>query len=93
MRFTAFFLITQNTGDLSLLEAFRLQSIGNIYDKKDGVSFFMVRNISDINNLIIPFFLEYPLVGTKSIELEIFIRYMNLVLGKNHLGTDTEMFL
>jgi hypothetical protein len=28
----------------------------------------MVRNITDIHNVIIPFFLEYPLVGTKSIE-------------------------
>jgi hypothetical protein len=48
----------------------------------------MVRNILDINNIIIPFFLEYSLVGTKNIELEIFIKYMKLVLDKQHLGTD-----
>jgi len=46
----------------------------------------MVRNILDINNILIPFFIEYPLVGTKNIELEIFIKYMKLVL--NHLGTE-----
>ena len=41
------FSITQNTGDFKLLEAFRLyfQSVGKVYDKKDGVSVFMVRNI------------------------------------------------
>jgi len=84
------FSITQNTGDLKLLESFRLffQSIGKVYDKKDGVSVFMVRNMLNINNIIIPFFLEYPLIGTKSIELEIFIRYMKLVVNKHHLGTE-----
>ena len=84
------FSITQNKGDLNLLQAFRLffQSVGIVYDKKDGVSVFMVRNILDINNIIIPFFLEYSLVGTKNIELEIFIKYMKLVLDKQHLGTD-----
>jgi len=84
------FSITQNTGDFKLLEAFRLyfQSVGKVYDKKDGVSVFMVRNILDIHNIIIPFFLEYPLVGTKSIDLEIFIKYMKLILDKKHLGTE-----
>lgn len=84
------FSITQNTGDLKLLKAFRLyfNSVGKIYDKKDGVSVYMVRNITDIHNVIIPFFLEYPLVGTKSIELDIFIQYMKLVLNKHHLGIE-----
>jgi len=48
----------------------------------------MVRNLLDIHNVIIPFFLEYPLVGTKSIELDIFIQYMKLVLNKHHLGIE-----
>jgi len=84
------FSITQNTGDLNLLEAFRLffQSVGKIYDKKDGVSVYMVRNMLDIDKIILPFFLEYPLVGTKSLELEKFIKFMNLVLSKRHLGTE-----
>jgi len=84
------FSITQNTGDLKLLEAFRLyfQSVGKIYDKKDGVSVYMVRNMLNIKKIIIPFFLEYPLVGTKSIEFEKFIQFMNLVLSKNHLGKE-----
>jgi len=85
-----FLSLKQNTGDLKLLEAFRLyfQSVGKIYDKKDGVSVYMVRNMFNINKIIIPFFLEYPLVGTKSIEFEKFIQFMNLVLSKNHLGKE-----
>ena len=86
------FSITQNTGDLNLLTAFRLyfDSIGNLYDKKDGVSVYMVRNAINIKNIIIPFFLEHPLVGTKSIELEIFMLFMDLVLNKKHLGPSLE---
>jgi hypothetical protein len=34
----------------------------------------MVRNITEINNKIIPFFIQYPLVGTKSYEFEKFHR-------------------
>jgi hypothetical protein len=80
------FSITQNTGDLNLLAAFRIyfDSIGNLYDKKDGVSVYMVRNALNIKNIIIPFFLEHPLVGTKSIDLEKFILFMDLVLNKKH---------
>jgi hypothetical protein len=55
-----------------------------LYDKKDGVSVYMVRNALNIKNIIIPFFLEHPLVGTKSIDLEKFILFMDLVLNKKH---------
>jgi len=86
------FSITQNTGDINLLKSFYLffESIGKIYDKNDGVSVFMVRNLQQIHNIIIPFFIEYPLVGTKSFEFETFILFMKLVLDKKHLGNQLE---
>ena len=65
------FSITQNSGDLVLLEAlnqFFNTKGGSVYDKKDGVHVFMVRNLNEINQKILPFFIEYPLVGTKSYE-------------------------
>jgi hypothetical protein len=61
-----------------------------VYDKKDGVSVFMVRNAIHIHDVIIPFFLEFPLVGTKSLELEIFVQFMELVFNKKHLGPSLE---
>ena len=42
-----------------LLEAFNQffnTKGGSVYDKKDGVHVFMVRNLKEIHNKIIPFF-------------------------------------
>nr|YP_010714097.1 LAGLIDADG homing endonuclease [Fuscoporia gilva]WDD39660.1 LAGLIDADG homing endonuclease [Fuscoporia gilva] len=69
------FSITQSTGDFNLLEAFNQffkTKGGKVYDKKDGVSVFMIRNIIEINNKIIPFYKNYPLVCTKSYKFENF---------------------
>ena len=83
------FSITQNSGDLVLLEAlnqFFNTKGGSVYDKKDGVHVFMVRNLNEINQKILPFFIEYPLVGTKSYEFEKFTQLGSLILSKKHIG-------
>lgn len=51
------FSITQNSGDLFLLNAMNqyFEGIGNVYDKKDGVHVYMIRNIINLKNIIIPF--------------------------------------
>ena len=59
---------------------------GSVYDKKDGVHVFMVRNLNEINQKILPFFIEYPLVGTKSYEFEKFTQLASLILSKKHIG-------
>jgi hypothetical protein len=85
------FSITQNSGDLILLEAFNQYfntKGGGVYDKKDGVSVFMVRNLIEINNIIIPFFIKNPLVGTKSFEFEKFIQLVKLIMLKKHIGKE-----
>jgi hypothetical protein len=85
------FSITQNSNDIILLEAFNKYfntKGGAVYDKKDGVSVFMVRNLIEISKIIIPFFIKYPLVGTKSYEFEKFIQLVNLILSKNHIGKE-----
>lgn len=81
------FSITQNSGDLLLLEAFNqyFNGVGKVYDKKDGVHVFMIRNIVNIKKLIIPFYKEYPLVGTKSYEFEKFFNFVELILSKKHI--------
>jgi hypothetical protein len=82
------FSITQNSGDLLLLEAFNryFDGVGKVYDKKDGVHVYMIRNIIDIKKCIIPFFVEYPLVGTKSYEFEKFMNLIELILSKKHVS-------
>ena len=85
------FSITQNSGDLILLESlnqFFNTKGGAVYDKKDGVHVFMVRNIIEINLKIIPFFIDYPLVGTKSFEFEKFMKLVALISSKKHLGKE-----
>ena len=81
------FSITQNSGDLLLLEAMNqyFEGKGKVYDKKDGVHVYMIRNIININNIIIPFFIEHPLVGTKSYEFEKFVKLVELILSKKHI--------
>jgi len=83
------FSITQNSGDLILLESineyFNTKG-GRVYDKKDGVHVYMVRNLIEINNIILPFFFKYPLVGTKSYEFEKFSELVSLIISKKHIG-------
>jgi hypothetical protein len=61
------------------------EGVGKVYDKKDGVHVYMVRNLIYINNIIIPFFIEHPLVGTKSYEFEKFVNLVELILSKKHV--------
>ena len=85
------FSITQNSGDINLLEAFKLFfKVGNVYDRKDGCHAFAVRNLFDLKNVIIPFFLEYPLIGTKSYEFEKFMLLLDLMMLKSHIGKNPE---
>jgi hypothetical protein len=46
----------------------------------------MIRKIVNIKNIIIPFFIEHPLVGTKSYEFEKFANFVELILSKKHIG-------
>ena len=59
---------------------------GKVYDKKDGVHVYMIRKIINIKNIIIPFFIEHPLVGTKSYEFEKFVNLVELILSKEHIA-------
>jgi len=81
------FSITQNSGDLLLLEAINkyFEGIGKVYDKKDGVHVYMIRNIVNIQKTVIPFFIVHPLVGTKSYEFEKFVNLVELILSKKHI--------
>lgn len=62
---------------------------GAVYDKKDGVHVLMIRNLNHLNSTIIPFFIKYPLVGTKSYEFEKFNNLVKLILSKKHIGHES----
>jgi hypothetical protein len=61
------------------------KSVGKVYDKKDGVHVYMIRNIINIKKIIIPFFIVHPLVGTKSYEFEKFVKLVELIISKKHI--------
>lgn len=98
------FNLVQNSGDILLLQAISLffkqialgfdlatkMSIDSVYDRLDGTHAFMVRNLADLNSIIIPFFIEHPLVGTKSYEFEKFVKIVELIISKKHVGSSLE---
>jgi LAGLIDADG endonuclease len=62
------FNITQSTNDLSILKAINrfFENKGGIYNKSNNVSAVAFRNVIVLNDIIVPFFIKYPLVGIKS---------------------------
>jgi hypothetical protein len=62
------------------------KGVGKVYDKKDGVHVYMIRNLINIRKIIIPFFIEHPLVGTKSYEFEKFVNLVELIGSKKHIA-------
>ena len=81
------FNITQNTDDVILLNAINkyFNSMGGIYNKPNNVSVVAFRNVKVLNNNIVPFFLNYPLVGSKSYEFEKWIKLVDIYYNKKHL--------
>jgi LAGLIDADG endonuclease len=82
------FNITQSTNDKILLEAinFYFDNKGGVYNKPNNVSVVAFRNVKVLKEIIIPFFYEYPLVGIKSYELERWIKLVDILYTKKHLG-------
>jgi len=66
------FNITQSTDDLLMLRAINLYfgNRGGVYNKPNNVSVVAFRNVKVLKEVIIPFFINYPLLGSKSYELE-----------------------
>jgi hypothetical protein len=51
-------------------------------------SLLQIKNNSDIENKIIPFFNEYPILGVKSLDFEDFKKVAELVKNKEHLSPE-----
>jgi len=53
-----------------------------------NTSLLQIKNNSDIENKIIPFFNEYPILGVKSLDYEDFKKVAELVQNKEHLKAE-----
>ena len=61
---------------------------GNCYfdiSKENKKIIFVVRKLSDITNIIIPFFDKYPIFGVKAKDFEDFKKVAELMKNKAHL--------
>jgi LAGLIDADG endonuclease len=82
------FNITQSTNDVFLLSAINkyFGSKGGIYSKPNNVSVVAFRNVKVLNDIIVPFFLINPLVGSKNYEFEKWIKLVDIYYNKKHVG-------
>ena len=82
------FNITQNTDDRILLEAINIyfKNKGGVYNKPNNVSVVAFRNVKVLKELIEPFFLKNPLIGSKSFEFERWTKLLDIYYNKKHLG-------
>lgn len=55
-----------------------------IYYRENTVT-IKISNMSDIRNIVIPFFELHPILGVKSIDFADFKRVYQIILSKNHL--------
>jgi LAGLIDADG endonuclease/NADH-ubiquinone/plastoquinone oxidoreductase, chain 3 len=87
----AIFAITLNSKDLPLLYLiqFFFGGIGRIKicSTRNVVS-FVVTKLEDLVNVIIPHFQKYPLQSAKSIDFQLWVDCIELMVKKNHLKED-----
>ena len=63
---------------------FNLNKDKHIYYGENSVS-FQVTNTKDITNVIIPFFMKYPIIGNKSLDFKDFYKVVIMINNKEHL--------
>lgn len=57
-------------------------------NEKSNIALLQIKSTSDINNKIIPFFTEYPILGIKALDFEDFKQVADLVKNKQHLNIE-----
>lgn len=85
------FSICQHSRDLELMNKFEtyLGGCGKCYSRpQKDMGEFSVRKISDITEIIIPFFEKYPLHGNKKRDFSDFRKVAQLIKDKAHLTKD-----
>lgn len=84
------FYITQHSRDAQLLKGlvqyFNCGSYVPVLDKNIG--YFIVSKFSDIIDVIIPFFDQYPILGVKAKDFQDFKRVALIMKSKDHLSQE-----
>lgn len=87
------FVITQGESSLNALKDIKnFLGCGNIFINRrydnhtENLYRFCVRSLSDLNNVIVPFFQENSLRTAKHAQFEYFVEIMNLIKNKEHLN-------
>jgi hypothetical protein len=82
------FNITQLMNDVLLLNALNefFNNEGGVYSRQNGVGTVSFRKISVLKERIIPFFIEHPLLGSKSYEFERWIQLVDILYLQKHVG-------
>lgn len=87
---TARFQITQHSRDTELMKF--LEEYFNcgylLLNSNKPICDFYVKKLPDIVEKIIPFFEEYPLIGSKFKDYEDFKRVVNIMEVKGHLTSE-----
>lgn len=81
------FQITQHLRDAELISSLiKYWGCGNVYeDSSSSVVVFVVSNLSDINNKILPFFDQYTLQWNKKLDYLDFCKVVEIMKVKAHL--------
>ena len=63
--------------------------VGNIIkDRKTNMVYFVVSSLADLTNVIIPHFLEYPLLTQKRADFLLFKSIIDMINSKEHLDSE-----
>lgn len=86
------FNITQSSDDRLLLNAINIyfKNVGGIYDKPNNISVMAIRNVKALQKVIVPFFCKYPLIGSKSYQLERWKNLIYIYYNKKHTTRSME---
>ncbi len=57
-------------------------------NEENNTALLQIKNNSDIENKVIPFFSKYPILGVKQSDFEDFVRVAELVKNKEHLNIE-----
>lgn len=79
------FILTQHVRDLSLMQAVASYFGCGKVNQDSKAAYFVVQRLTDIKDIIIPFFDKYPLLGVKVNDYADFKSVANLMVGKAHL--------
>ena len=83
-KITASFNVSQK--EFGILQWLKDQfNCGTIRARNDGLYYFEVTNIKDLQSVIIPFFQKYPLKTKKQHAFKVFCQIVELMLAGEHL--------